>query len=84
MKTLKEKRNSPFYLRSLILHGNNKLLDFDNPETGEKIRYAQFNQRPIVDCPFRSKGCELVCYATKGNHCFPSVKESREKSHRDS
>ena len=81
MATLKEQRLNPLYTDSLLLHGNGKLLDFDNPETGEKIRYAQFNQRAIADCPFRSKGCEAVCYATKGNHVFPSCVNSREKSH---
>lgn len=81
MATLKEKRTNPLYTDSLLLHGNGKLLDFDNPETGEKIRYAQFNTRAVKDCPFRSKGCESVCYATKGNHVFPSCVKSREKSY---
>ena len=83
-ETLKSKRENVMYIRSIILHGNNKLVDFDNPETGEKFRYAQFNTRAIKDCPFRSDGCEAVCYATKGNHCFPSVQESRERSYIES
>lgn len=78
--TLSAMRNNPLYTESLLLHGNGKLLDYDNPENGEKIRYAQFNTRAVKDCPFRSKGCERVCYATKGNHVFPSCKASREKS----
>ena len=69
------------FTKSLINHGNGKLLDYDNPETGESIRYAQFNTRAILDCPFRSSGCEAVCYATKGNHQFPSVKNSRSASY---
>ena len=81
MKSLKSMRNNPLYTSSLILHGNGKLTDFDNPETGEKIRYAQYNTRAIKDCPFRSSGCEAICYATKGNHVFPSVIESRKRSY---
>lgn len=72
------------FTKSLIPHGNGKLLDYDNPETGESIRYAQFNTRAVLDCPFRSKGCESVCYATKGNHMFPSVKNSRNASYDES
>lgn len=79
-KSLKSMRADALYLDGIILHGNGKLLDFDNPETGEKIRYAQWNTRAIKDCPFRSDGCEIICYATKGNHVFPSVQRSREKS----
>lgn len=82
--TLKTLRSNPLYLKSLILSGNNKLLDVDNEETRERIRYAQFNTRPITDCPFASEGCKAVCYATKGNHCFPSVKRSRENAYNDS
>ena len=70
--------------KSLLQHGNGKLLDFINPETLESIKYAQFNTRAILDCPFRSKGCEKVCYATKGNHVFTSVKKSRIDSFADS
>lgn len=84
MATLKSMRNNPRYTTSLILHGNGKLLDFDNEETGEKIRYAQYNVRAVKDCPFRSAGCEAVCYATKGNHVFPSCIESRERAYRES
>lgn len=82
--SLKELRKNPMYLNSIILHGNNKLLDYDDTTTDKKIRYAQFNTRAITDCPFKSKGCEKICYATKGNHVFPSVKNSREKSYNDS
>ena len=83
-RTLKSMRADALYLSGMILKGNEKLKDFDNPETGEKIRYAQWNTKAIEDCPFRSAGCELICYATKGNHVFPSVKKSREKSHEQS
>lgn len=79
-QSLKSMRANALYLDGIILHGNGKLLDFDNPETGERIRYSQWNTRAIYDCPFRSAGCEVVCYATKGNHVFTSVKQSREKS----
>ena len=82
--TLKEQRNDPRYTCSLLLHGNGKLLDFDDPESCISYRYAQFNQRAIKDCPLRSEGCEAVCYATKGNHQFPEVKASRERSHAES
>lgn len=81
MSTEKLTKSNPLFTSSLIPHGNGKLLDFDNLETGEKIRYAQFNTRAIEDCPFRSEGCEAVCYATKGNHMFPSVIESRIRSY---
>ena len=78
------KENYDLFTASLIPHGNGKLLDYDNDETGEKFRYAQFNTRAILDCPFRSSGCEAVCYATKGNHQFPSVKDSRSRSFEES
>lgn len=80
-ETLKNRRENPLYTPAFTNHGNGKLLDYDNPETGECFRYAQINVRAIEDCPFRSKGCEAVCYACKGNHCFPSVKDSRQKSY---
>jgi hypothetical protein len=78
--SLKERRENALYNNGFIWHGNNKLLDFDDVENGISFRYAQFNTRAVTDCPFRSAGCEAICYATKGNHVFPSVKESREKS----
>ena len=78
--TLSFLRNDERFTSSLILKGNGKLKDFDNPETGERFRYAQFNLLPIVTCPFRSTGCETICYATKGNHRFSSVMESRKKA----
>lgn len=81
MKKERMTKSNSLFTSALIPHGNGKLLDYDNPETGERIRYAQFNTRAILDCPFRSAGCESVCYATKGNHQFPSVKTSREKSY---
>lgn len=81
--TLTEMRGNKLYCRSLILHGNGKLKDYDNPETGERIRYAQFNTRALKDCPFRSSGCECICYATKGNHMFPDVIESRERAYEE-
>ena len=77
-ETLKELRGNDKYINSFICKGNTKLLDFDNPENGEKIRYAQFSTRPLLDCPFKSAGCSIVCYATKGLHNFPSVKENRK------
>lgn len=81
---MKMTKSNPLFTSALIPHGNGKLTDYDNPETGEKFRYAQFNTRAILDCPFRSAGCEAVCYATKGNHQFPSVKESRSRSFEES
>lgn len=81
---MKLSKKNELFTESLIPHGNGKLLDYDNPETGEKFRYAQFNTRAIIDCPFRSKGCERVCYATKGNRVFPSVKNSRSRSYEES
>ena len=83
-ETLKSKRENKLYLHGLVLSGNGKLLDYYDEETGTDYKYAQFNTRAIIDCPFRSKGCEAVCYATKGNHRCPSVKESRMKSYEDS
>lgn len=82
--TMKQKRESKLYLKSVILKGNGKLKDFDNPETGEKFRYMQFSTQAIKDCPFASDGCKAICYATKGNHQFPSVKLSRERAKADS
>lgn len=83
-KTMETLRADSLYTDSLVLHGNGKLLDYDDQETGISYRYAQFNTRAVIDCPFRSAGCERVCYATKGNHCFPSVKKSREHSFSES
>ena len=83
-ESLKSMRANPLYIRSLILHGNNKLKDYDDVESLLSYRYAQYNTRAIKDCPFRSAGCEAVCYATKGNHVFPSVQESRERSYEES
>ena len=82
-ETLTSLRKSPLYLNSLILHGNGKLLDYTNDD-GLTFNYAQFNTRALKDCPFKSAGCTAVCYATKGNHVFPSVTESREHSFMDS
>lgn len=81
MATLASMRKNPLYTSSLILHGNGKLKDYDDVENGVRYRYAQYNARAVKDCPFRSAGCEAVCYATKGNHMFPSVIESRERSY---
>ena len=83
METLKAMRENALYTSALYLKGNEKLKDFDNPETGESFRYAQVNTRPIDDCPFRSSGCERVCYATKGNHVFRSVKINRSRSYEE-
>lgn len=82
--TLKEQRENKMYLNSLLLHGNGKLLDYEDTESCISYRYAQFNTRPVKDCPFATEGCKAVCYATKGNHVFKSVKESRERSYNDS
>lgn len=80
MASLKKMRENPLYTKALIPHGNGKLLDYDNPETGEKIRYSQCNTKALECCPFASEGCKAVCYACKGNHIYPSVMESRQKS----
>lgn len=83
-KTFKEARENKLYCTSFILNGNNKLLDYDDQENGISYRYAQFNTRARIDCPYASKGCLNVCYACTGNHNFPSVKKSRERSYNDS
>ena len=80
--TLKSMRENALYTSALILHGNGKLLDYTNDD-GVSFRYAQVNTRAIIDCPFRSKGCERVCYATKGNHNFSDVKASRVRSYEE-
>ena len=82
--TLKTQRADALYTNGLILHGNNKLKDFDDVENGVKYRYAQFNTRALLDCPFKTAGCSAVCYGTKGNHNFPDVKQSRENSRKES
>lgn len=84
MKKEKMTKSNPLFTPSLIPHGNGKLLDYDDVESCISYRYAQFNTRAIKDCPFRSAGCEAVCYATKGNHQFPSVKKSRDRSYEES
>lgn len=81
---MKMTKTNPLFTSAMIPHGNRKLLDFDDLENGISFRYAQFNTRAILDCPFRSKGCEKVCYATKGNHQFTSVKDSRSRSAEES
>ena len=82
-KTLKAMREDKLYTSAFIPHGNGKLIDYDNPETGERFRYAQINTRALLDCPFASEGCKAICYATKGNHIFKSVKESRQRSYEE-
>ena len=77
-ETLKARRENAKYIKPFVCKGNTKLKDYDNPETGDKIRYAQFSTRALYDCPFESIGCSIVCYATKGLHNFPSVKENRK------
>lgn len=84
MASLKEQRNNKLYTPALILHGNGKLLDFDDIEKGISYRYAQCNTIALECCPFASEGCKSVCYATKGNHVFPSVINSRRKSFEES
>ena len=81
---MKMTKTNPLFTSAMIPHGNGKLLDFDDLENGISFRYAQFNTRAILDCPFRSSGCEAVCYATKGNHQYPSVKDSRSRSYEES
>lgn len=86
-ETLKSRRANPLYTDGFIWNGNGKLLDFDDVDDNGNVlswRYAQFNVRAVTDCPFRSAGCTAVCYATKGNHVFPSVKASREHSYKES
>ena len=85
-ETLKSKRENTLYNKGFTWSGNGKLLDFDDVTENGVIawRYAQFNVRAVVDCPFRTAGCTAVCYATKGNHVFPNVKESRERSYIES
>lgn len=83
-ETLKSMRENPLYTDGFVWNGNGKLLDYDDDEGVLAWRYAQFNVRAVKDCPFRSKGCEAVCYATKGNHVFPSVKASRAHSYEES
>lgn len=80
----KYSKKNPLFTSGIIPNGNGKLVDYDDPKTGIKYRYAQFNTRAILDCPFRSKGCESVCYATKGNHQYPSVQDSRSRSRSES
>lgn len=82
-ESLKSRRENPRYSHGFIWDGNNKLLDWTDDD-GTAYRYAQFNTRAVQDCPFRSAGCEAVCYATKGNHVFPSVKKSRARSYEES
>ena len=76
--TLKDLRNDSKYVNALVLKGNTKLLDYDDNENNDFIRYAQFSTRALKDCPFKSAGCTIACYATKGLHNFPSVKENRK------
>lgn len=82
MATLKEQRADALYTTGLLLHGNNKLKDYYDGIMW--WRYAQFNTRAVIDCPFRTAGCESVCYATKGKHNCPDVKESRSRSYAES
>ena len=77
-------KKSQLFTEGLLPKGNAKLVDFDDEKTGISYRYAQFNTRAVIDCPFRSAGCEKICYATKGNHIYTSVKESRINSHAES
>lgn len=68
-------------LKSLQLYGNKKLLDC--VVNGVSYKYAQFNTRAVVDCPFATSGCRIACYATHGCHQFPSIKAARERSYQD-
>jgi len=79
METIKSRKENPLFTPALIPNGNNKLLDYDD-ENGNSFRYAQVNTRAVIDCPFATEGCKSVCYATKGNHQYSSVQESRENS----
>lgn len=82
-ESLKILRSNPLYTSALLLTGNNKLKDFDDVENGVSYRYAQVNTVALKCCPFASEGCKAVCYATKGNHVFPSVIASRQKSYNE-
>lgn len=81
-ETIKSRRENPLNTPALIPHGNGKLLDYTD-ENGVSFRYAQVNTRALLDCPFATEGCKAVCYATKGNHQFSDVKESRIKSYNE-
>lgn len=78
--TMKARRNNAMYCKSLQLNGNAKLTNCMD-EYGVWHKYMQFNVLALLDCPFKSKGCAKVCYATKGHHVFPNVKESRQRAH---
>lgn len=78
--TLKAMRSDSRYVNAIVLKGNNKLRDYDDTEKGISYRYAQFSTRALLDCPYKSIGCAIVCYATKGQHNAPSVKDNRERA----
>lgn len=68
-------------IKTFQTYGNKKLLDC--VVNGVSYKYAQFNTRAVVDCPFATSGCRIACYATHGCHRFPSVKKSREQAYQE-
>ena len=76
LKTLKE---SVLFLVSFLFHGNKKLADYDNPETGVNYRYAQFNLPAKRTCPYASRDCKKFCYARRDER-YKSVRINRERS----
>ena len=76
--TLKAARDDPRYIKSFLTHGNYKLTDFSEPD-GIKARFAQFNLRALVTCPFASEACKKFCYA-KRDERYTNVVYSRNCS----
>lgn len=77
--TIKALKASVLFLISFLFHGNKKLADYDNPETGVKYRYAQFNLPAKATCPFASRDCKKFCYARRDER-YKSVRLNRARS----
>lgn len=77
--TIKSLKACVLFLVSFLFHGNKKLADYDNPETGIKYRYAQFNLPAKKTCPYASRDCKKFCYARRDER-YTSVKQNRERS----
>ena len=77
--TIKSMKACVLFLISFLFHGNKKLTDYDNPETGEKFRYAQWNLPAKRTCPFASRDCKKFCYARRDER-YKSVRLNRERS----
>lgn len=77
--TLKTLKASVLFLISFLFHGNKKLADYDNPETGESFRYAQFNLPAKKTCPYASRDCKRFCYARRDER-YKSVRLNRARS----